>query len=90
MKSTEFLEIKEVLFIILLGEASEQQLIYLLTALLDYSEITDKNNFGALDEVLIEKALDMLLKQEFDMFIEWYKQEIIKVENYELIIYLEL
>lgn len=88
--------IKEVFFFILLGgkEIKTEQLINILTILSDLSEISDDTDFKNIGisatTIFVEKSLKMIENEQYDEFIEYYKQELLKIEKYELISYLSL
>ena len=64
------------------------------TILADKSEISSSEDFidAGLNTttIFVEKSLEMFTNELYDEWIEYFKQELIKIENYELIIELEL
>ena len=89
-------EIKQLLLFLLLGgnNIKEEQLIHIFTILADLSEISDSEDFKNVGlnatTIFVEKSLEMFTNELYDDWIEYFKQELIKIENYELIIELEL
>lgn len=89
-------EIKEVFMFLLIGgnQIKEEQLIHMFTILADLSEISNPEDFKDIGisatTIFVEKSLKMFEKELYDDFIEMYKQELVKLENYELITYLDL
>ena len=66
----------------------------MLTILSDLSEISDYTDFENIGisatTIFVEKSLKMIENEQYDEFIEYYKQELLKIEKYELISYLSL
>ena len=89
-------KIKNIFFFILLGgkEIKTEQLIHILTILSDLSDISDDTDFENIGisstTIFVEKSLKMIENEQYDEFIEYYKQELLKIEKYELISYLSL
>ena len=83
------------LFLFFVGkEIKTKQLINLFTILADKSEISSSEDFIDVGmnttTIFVEKSLEMFTNELYDEWIEYFKQELIKIENYELIIELEL
>ena len=89
-------EIKQLLLFLLLGgnNIKEEQQVHIFTILADLSEISDSEDFIDVGmnttTIFVEKSLEMFTNELYDEWIEYFKQELIKIENYELIIELEL
>jgi len=89
-------EIKEVFMFLLIGgnQIEEEQLIHMFTILADLSEISNPEDFEdvgiSATTIFVEKSLNLFKSELYDDFIEIYKQELVKLENYELITYLDL
>lgn len=89
-------EIKNIFFFILLGgkEIKTDQLIHMLTILADLSEISDDTDFKNVGinatTIFVEKSLKLIENEQYDEFIEYYKRELLKIEKYELVSYLDL
>ena len=89
-------EIKQLLLFLLLGgnNIKEEQQVHIFTILADLSEISDSEDFKNVGlnatTIFVEKSLEMFTNELYDEWIEYFKQELIKIENYELIIELEL
>ena len=89
-------EIKQLLLFLLLGgnNIKEEQQVHIFTILADLSEISDSEDFKNVGlnatTIFVEKSLKMFEKELYDDFIEMYKHELVKLENYELITYLDL
>lgn len=89
-------EIKQLLLFLLLGgnNIKEEQQVHIFTILADLSEISDSEDFKNVGlnatTIFVEKSLKMFEKELYDDFIEMYKQELVKLENYELVTYLDL
>ena len=89
-------EIKQILLFLLLGgnNIKEEQLIHIFTILADLSEISDSEDFKNVGlnatTIFVEKSLEMFTNELFDEWIEYFKSELLKIENYELVIELEL
>lgn len=97
--------IKEIfLFLLVAGaELSKTNLIYTLSELSDLSGISNEEDFKedslykelSSTVVFVNTSVEFFIlakknKTEFDNFIEYYKNELLKIENYELITYLDL
>ena len=83
------------LFLLIGGkEIKTEQLINLFTILADKSEISSSEDFISVGmnttTIFVEKSLEMFTNELYDDWIEYFKQELLKIENYELIIELEL
>jgi len=89
-------DIKNLLFFILLGgkEIKEEQLLTMLAELADLSDLSNENDFVDVGlnytTIFAEKSLNMFQEEQYDEWIEYYKNELLKTEQYELINYLEL
>jgi hypothetical protein len=89
-------DIKNLLFFILLGgkEIKEEQLLTMFAELADLSNLSDENDFVDVGlnytTIFAEKSLNMFQEEQYDEWIEYYKNELLKTEQYELINYLEL
>jgi hypothetical protein len=88
--------IKNLLFFILLGgkEIKEEQLLTMFAELADISNLSDENDFVDVGlnytTIFTEKSLNMFQEEQYDNWIEYYKNELLKTEQYELVNYLEL
>lgn len=88
--------IKNLLFFILLGgkEIKEEQLLTMFAELADLSNLSNENDFVDVGlnytTMFAEKSLNMFQVEDYDEWIEYYKNELLKTEQYELISYLEL
>jgi hypothetical protein len=88
--------IKNLLFFILLGgkEIKEEQLLTMFAELADLSDLSDENDFVDVGlnytTIFTEKSLNMFQEEQYDNWIEYYKNELLKTEQYELVNYLEL
>ena len=89
-------DIKQIMLFLLIGgkEIKTEQLINLFTILADKSEISSSEDFISVGmnttTTFVEKSLEMLTNELYDDWIEYFKQELMKRENYEWIIELEL
>ena len=89
-------DIKQIMLFLLIGgkEIKTEQLINLFTILADKSEISSSEDFINVGinttTIFVEKSLEMFANELYDEWIEYFKQELLKIENYELIIELEL
>ena len=89
-------DLKQIILFLLIGgkEIKTEQLINLFTILADKSEISSSEDFINVGinttTIFVEKSLEMLTNELFDDWIKYFKQELLKIENYELIIELEL
>lgn len=88
--------IKNLLFFILLGgkEIKQDQLLTMFAELADLSNLSDENDFIDVGlnytTIFAEKSYNMFQQEQYDEWIEIYKQELLKTEQYELVNYLEL
>ena len=89
-------DLKQIMLFLLIGgkEIKTKQLINLFTILADKSEISSSEDFidagMNTTTIFVEKSLEMFRNELYDDWIEYFKQELLKIENYELIIELEL
>ena len=90
------IDIINLLFFILLGgkEIKEEQLLSMFAELADLSNLSDENDFVDVGlnytTIFAEKSLNMFKEEQYNEWIEYYKNELLKTEQYELISYLEL
>ena len=90
------IELKQIMLFLLIGgkEVKTEQLINLFTILADKSEISSSEDFIDVGlnttTIFVEKSLEMFTNELYDEWIEYFKSELLKIENYELIIELEL
>ena len=89
-------DLKQIMHFLLIGgkEIKTEQLINLFTILADKSEISSSEDFFDVGmnttTIFVEKSLEMFANELYDEWIEYFKSELLKIENYELIIELEL
>ena len=89
-------DLKQIMLFLLIGgkEIKTKQLINLFTILADKSEISSSEDFIDVGmnttTIFVEKSLEMFRNELYDEWIEYFKSELLKIENYELIIELEL
>ena len=89
-------DIKQLCLYLMLGgkEIKIEQLIHALTILADLSKIGEEIDFKTYGisrvTLFVDKSLELFEQELYDEWIEYFKQELIKIENYELIIELEL
>lgn len=89
-------QIKEHFYFLLLGGINipEEHLLLMFAELSSLSNLSDENDFVDVGinftTIFAQKGLEFFLKEEYDEFIEYYKQCLLKDENYELIKYLQL
>lgn len=91
MIEEEINEIKTILFLILLGEGTEEQKASRLSFIADKCGISEERDFiPPLSEysstaIFVDKSLDLLLEEQYDEWCEYLKEELEKIENYELL-----
>lgn len=91
MEEKQIIEIKSILFLLLLGEGTEKQKAQRLAFIADKCGISDEEDFvPPLSElsataIFVDKSLDYLLQEEYDPWCEYLKEELEKIENYELL-----
>ena len=89
-------DLKQIMLFLLIGgkEIKTKQLINLFTILADKSEISSSDDFINVGlnttTIFVEKSLEMFANELYDEWIEYFKSELLKIENYELIVELEL
>lgn len=93
-------EIKKIILFLLLGGNSikEEQLLKMFTILADLSGVSDEKDFseGNINKTTLfaENSLKLFLDAEtnddYDFWINYFRDELEKIENYELLIQLEL
>ena len=89
-------DLKQIMLFLLIGgkEIKTKQLINLFTILADKSQISSSEDFINVGmnttTIFVEKSLEMFANELYDDWIEYFKNELLKVENYELIVELEL
>ena len=87
---------KNLLFLILIGGKGikQEQLLTMFAELADLSGLSHQNDFKDVGlnytTMFAEKSYNMFQKEDFDEWIQYYKNELLKTEQYELISYLEL
>jgi hypothetical protein len=88
-------DIKNLLFFILLGGKGikQEQLLTMFAELADLSDLSHQNDLKDVGlnytTMFAEKSYNMFQMEDFDEWIQYYKNELLKTENYELINYLE-
>ncbi len=91
MTEKQITEIKSILFLLLLGEGTEKQKATRLAFIADKCGISDEGDFiPPLSEysstaMFVDKSLDLLLEEQYDPWCDYLKDELEKVENYELL-----
>lgn len=91
MVEEEINEIKTAIFLLLLGEGTEQQKAERLAFVADKCGISNEGDFTPpLSEytataLFVDKSLDLLLEEEYDPWCDYLKEELEKIENYELL-----
>ena len=89
-------DIKQIMLFLLIGgkEVKTEQLINLFIILADKSEISSSEDFINVGmnttTIFVEKSLEMFTNELYDDWLEHFKSELLKIENYELIVELEL
>lgn len=89
-------KIKEIfMFTLIAGsEIEEEQLLHMLAMLSDLSGISEAGDFekGELNSttIFIEKSLKLIKTEQYDEFIAYFKNLLLKNESYELINHLHL
>ena len=89
-------DFKQIMLFLLIGgkEIKTEQLINLFTILADKSQISYSEDFTNVGmnttTIFVEKSLEMFANELYDDWIEYFKSELLKIENYELVIELEL
>lgn len=89
-------EIKEVFMFILLGgkEIQDKPLHDMLAILCDMSEISEPDDFKDVTinatTIFVEKCFKMIKNELYDDFIDLYRQELLKMESYDLLHHLHL
>lgn len=89
-------DFKQIMLFLLIGgkEIKTKQLINLFTILADKSQISYSEDFTNVGmnttTIFVEKSLEMFANELYDDWIEYFKSELLKIENYELVIELEL
>ena len=88
-------DIKNLLLLILIGgkEIKQEQLLTMFAELADLSDLSHQNDLKDVGlnytTMFAEKSYSMFQMEDFDEWIQYYKNELLKTENYELINYLE-
>lgn len=71
-----------------------EQQIYMFSELADLSDLSDENDFVDVGinytTMFVEKGLEFFKHEQYDEFIEYFKEELIKKDKFELINYLKL
>ena len=89
-------DLKQIMLFLLIGgkEIKTEQLLNLFTILVDKSQISSSEDFNDVGmnatTIFVEKSLEMFTNELYDEWIEYFKSELLKIENYELVIELEL
>ena len=89
-------DLKQIMLFLLIGgkEIKTKQLINLFTILADKSEISSSEDFINVGinttTIFVEKSLEMFTNELYDDWLDYFKSELVKIENYELVIELEL
>lgn len=89
-------QVRDVFMMLLIGgnQIKEEQLLTMLAELCDLSGLSDDNDFENVGvnytTMFVEKSFKMIMEEEYDMFINYFKGELIKMDNFELVIYLSL
>lgn len=93
-------KIKEILHFLLVGGNSipEEHLLMIFTELADLSVLSGENDFDEVGvnfttmfaENSLKLFLDAETDEDYDCWIEYYKELLLKNENYELLTFLDL
>ena len=89
-------DLKQIMLFLLIGgkEIKTEQLLNLFTILVDKSQISSSEDFNDVGmnatTIFVEKSLEMFTNELYDEWIEYFKSELLKIENYELVIELDL
>lgn len=83
-------DIKLYMICILSGRADREHVLSYLCALSDFSGISDDSDWDKKSDLtatvfFVNKSMEFLDKQEWDNWIEYFKQRLIELENYELV-----
>lgn len=83
-------QVKDIFFFLLLSgqEIPQEQLLNILLILADLSDFEIKPGLSQATQFAIN-ASEAIVK-DYDLFIKVYKNELLKMENYELIAFLSL
>ena len=93
MTKTE--EIKQLMLFLMLGgnEIKEEQLVHMFTILADLSSLSYENDFVDIGinytTIFVEKSLKLFSEELYDDWIDFFFGELIKNEDYELLIELK-
>lgn len=98
MTEEQINELKTILFLVLLGEGDEQKKAERLAYIADKCGISDEGDFEPpLSEysatgIFVNNSMDFLLQErpQYDDWCEYLKNELEKLENYELLSELHL
>lgn len=91
MTEEQLNEFKSVMFLILLGEGSEGEKAERLAFIADKCGISDEDDFTpplskyTATAIFVDNSLNLLLEEEYDEWCEYLKEELEKIENYELL-----
>lgn len=91
MSTEEINEIKGALFLLLLGNGTEQEKAQRLAFIADKCGISDEEDFTpplselSATAIFVDNSLNYLLNEEYDPWCEYLKNELEKIENYELL-----
>ena len=91
MTEKQINEFKSVMFLLLLGEGTEKQKANRLSYIADKCGISEEGDFiPPLSEysstaMFVDKSLDLLLEEQYDEWCEYLKEELEKIESYELL-----
>jgi len=82
--------IKMVMFVLLAGKSEGEKLANYLAFLADKCGLAEKNDFILPSEysatgMFINKSMDLLEEDRYDDWIEYFKNELLKEQSYELI-----
>tara|TARA_R110000782_G_scaffold260726_1_gene352046 strand:- start:805 stop:1080 length:276 start_codon:yes stop_codon:yes gene_type:complete len=89
-------DIKQIFMMLIIAgsEIKKDQLITMFAELADLSEISDSEDFkyGGVNAttIFVDSSLNLFKTESYDDWIEYYTQILVKIENFELIRYLDL
>jgi hypothetical protein len=83
-------DIKLFMLCILSGRAEREHALHYLCALADFGDISNPIDFEVVSDLtatsfFITKSMEFLDRKEYDEWIEYYKQELLKREQYEIV-----
>lgn len=88
-KTYTLMDIKMFMLCVLSGRAEKEHVVQYLGALVEHGGLAgedDANNPGlTYTQFFIEQSIILLDDKLFDDWIEYYKKELLSIENYELV-----